>query len=88
MESSGPNQMSAYFSAEYALAWAIAIAAVLWYPLRILIWNLLIRRAKLRADELNEIIYGRLQRRAMVTAALLGLVIGTMVVNQFFGTAL
>lgn len=65
--------MERYFTADYRLLWALALALALFYPLRQLIWVLYVRRAG-RKGEVSDEQRQALKRRAAVTAALLGLV--------------
>lgn len=65
--------MERYFTADYRLLWALALALALFYPLRQLIWVLYVRRAE-RKGEVSDEQRQALKRRAAVTAALLGLV--------------
>ncbi|MDX1484139.1 MAG: hypothetical protein R3229_06640 [Alphaproteobacteria bacterium] len=75
--------MERFFSAEYTLLWAVVLAALLFYPLRQLIWVLAVRRAE-RDGELAEDRRQALKRRAAVTAALLGFVFSYFYTLQLF----
>jgi len=65
--------MERYFTAEYSLLWALALALALFFPLRQLIWVLYVRRAERKAA-LADQQRRALKRRSAVTAALLCLV--------------
>lgn len=62
--------MQVLFTAQYQWVWAIVLAAMLWYPVRQLIWTLSVRRARAR-QAADETVRERLRRRASVTSALL-----------------
>ncbi len=66
--------MERYFTADYRLLWALALALALFYPLRQLIWVLYVRRAERKEGKVADEQRQALKRRAAVTAALLGLV--------------
>ncbi len=65
--------MERYFTAQYSLLWALALALALFFPLRQLIWVLYVRRAERKAALAGQQ-RRALKRRAAVTAALLCLV--------------
>ena len=75
--------MERYFTAEYSLLWALALALALFYPLRQLIWVLTVRRAERKAELADEQ-RRALKRRAAFTAALLGLVFSYFYMLQLF----
>lgn len=65
--------MAELFTEKYAVLWAVALAAALFFPVRRLIWVLSVRRAE-RDGRHDEERRQMLRRRAGVTAALLSLV--------------
>jgi hypothetical protein len=76
--------VTALFSSEYTLIWAILLATALWMPLRHLIWVMSLRRMirkNLPADEATQ---QRLKRRAGFTAALLALVFSIFYTDYLF----
>ena len=75
--------MERYFTAEYSLLWALALALTLFYPLRQLIWVLYVRRAERKAQLVDHQRLA-LKRRAAVTAALLCLVFSYFYTLQLF----
>ena len=58
------------FTARYAIVWVVALALALFFPVRSLIWALMVRRAMSKA-EIDEAERQRLRQRAGVTATLL-----------------
>lgn len=62
--------MAELFTERYLLLWAVALALALFFPVRRLIWVLMVRRA-MRKTQLDEAEQLRLKKRAGVTAALL-----------------
>jgi len=62
--------MSNIFSADYQYLWATVLAVALFFPVRRLIWVLMVRRAG-REGEPDAAERERLKSRAGVTAALL-----------------
>lgn len=66
--------MQAFFSSQYALLWALVLAAALFYPVRQLIWTLAVRRAVSKGQEVDEEKSITLKRRASFTSILLCLV--------------
>lgn len=72
--------MTELFTERYMLLWAAVLAAALFLPVRNLIWALLVRRARSKA-EIDEAESYRLRRRAGATAALLSFVFSVFFVN-------
>lgn len=62
--------MAELFTAKYALVWVVGLALALYFPVRNLIWALMVRRAMSKA-EIDAAEQERLRRRAGVTATLL-----------------
>lgn len=62
--------MTELFTERYMLLWAAVLAVALFFPVRRLIWVLMMRRAT-RTAELDDAEQGRLKKRAGFTAALL-----------------
>lgn len=62
--------MAELFTERYMLLWAAVLAVALFFPVRRLIWVLMMRRAA-RTVELDDAEQGRLKKRAGFTAALL-----------------
>ncbi len=62
--------MAELFTERYLLLWAVALALALFFPVRRLIWVLMVRRA-MRKTQLDEAEQLRLKKRAGFTAALL-----------------
>lgn len=83
--------MQSLFSADYMYLWGVVLAATLFFPVRRLIWVLMVRRAQQSsADQtldIEETEQARLKRRAGVTAALLCFVFSMLYVNTLFGGA-
>ena len=77
--------MEALFSAKFQYFWMLALALALFFPVRQLIWVLMVRRAEralgAQTDNQERL---RLRRRAGVTAALLCLVFSAFYVGQLF----
>jgi len=73
--------MAELFTARYALVWVIALALALFFPVRNLIWTLMVRRAMGKA-EIDAAERERLRRRAGATAALLVFVFSYFFVNN------
>ncbi len=72
--------MTELFTERYMLLWAAVLAVALFLPVRNLIWALLVRRARSKA-EIDEAESHRLRRRAGATAALLCFVFSIFFVN-------
>jgi hypothetical protein len=72
--------MAELFTAKYVLIWVLALAAALFFPVRNLIWALMVRRAMSKA-EIDEAERLRLRQRAGVTATLLVFVFSYFFVN-------
>ncbi len=72
--------MTELFTERYMLLWAAVLAVALFLPVRNLIWALLVRRARSKA-EIDEAESYRLRRRAGATAALLSFVFSIFFVN-------
>ncbi len=75
--------MERYFTSDYQLLWALALALALFYPMRQLIWVLYVRRAQRKA-KLDDAQRQTLKRRAGYTAALLGFVFSYFYTLQLF----
>ena len=65
--------MGELFTAKYAVLWALALAAALFFPVRRFIWVMSVRRAERDGTE-DEARRAHLKRRAGLTAALLAFV--------------
>lgn len=72
--------MAELFTAKFALVWAVVLALALFFPVRNLIWTLMVRRAMSKA-EIDSAEQDRLRRRAGVSAALLVFVFAYFFVN-------
>ncbi len=72
--------MTEPFTAKYAVLWGVLLTLALYWPMRNLIWTLMVRRALSKA-EIDEAEQLRLRRRAGVTAGLLSFVFSFMFVN-------
>jgi ABC-type Fe3+ transport system permease subunit len=72
--------MAEFFSSQYQLLWAVILAALLFVPVRQLIWVISVRKAE-RDGKQDETRRQTLKKRASVTAALL------CIVFAFFYTA-
>jgi len=73
--------MAELFTAKYALVWVFGLALALYFPVRSLIWALMVRRAMSKA-EIDAAEQERLRRRAGATAALLVFVFAYFFVNS------
>ena len=78
--------MEDLFTRDYMLFWMAALALALFYPVRQLIWVMLVRRAAkdTEPDETERI---RLKRRAGFTSALLCFVFAFIYTSQLFQDA-
>jgi hypothetical protein len=75
--------MEIYFTQQYFYLWMLALAVLLFLPVRHLIWVLYVRRAgKKRAPEEKETFV--MKRRATATAVLLCLVFSYLYVAHLF----
>ena len=64
--------MREFFSADYTVLWALALALALFFPVRKLIWMLAVNRAARKSgEEIDESQRSSIRRRASITAALL-----------------
>ncbi len=75
--------MAELFTAKYQLLWMVALAGVLFIPVRQMIWVISVRRAERDGDQ-NENRRQALKRRAGVTAALLVFVFAFVYTNYLF----
>jgi len=75
--------MAEFFSRDYLYIWIVALAALLFFPVRQLIWALQVRRAQKRAGDMDEKEL-RLKSRSGFTAALLSLIFAYFYVNHLF----
>lgn len=75
--------MAALFTAKYALLWVVGLALALYFPVRNLIWALMVRRA-MSKTEIDAAEQERLRRRAGVTATFLVFVFAYFFVNSVF----
>jgi hypothetical protein len=75
--------MAELFTAKYQLLWMIALAGVLFIPVRQMIWVISVRRAERDGDQ-NESRRQALKRRAGVTTALLVFVFAYVYTNYLF----
>ena len=73
--------MAELFTARFALVWVFALTLALFFPVRTLIWTLMVRRAMSKA-EIDAAEQERLRRRAGVSAALLVFVFSWLFVNS------
>lgn len=73
--------MAELFTAKYAIFWVVGLALALYFPVRNLIWALMVRRAMSKA-EIDAAEQERLRRRAGVTATLLVFVFAYFFVNS------
>ncbi len=77
--------MEELFSAKYQYLWMILLAAMLFLPVRQLIWVLMVRRAQKKLGQDIDIAeQDRLRNRAAVTAALLCFVFSAFYVLNLF----
>jgi hypothetical protein len=78
--------MQALFSPEYRYLWVVLLAAVLFFPVRQMIWVLTVRRAisKGGQENVDTAEKERLKRRAGVTSALLCILFSAVYVNVLF----
>lgn len=77
--------MADLFTAEYQYFWMLALALTLFFPVRQLIWVLMVRRAERRlGSETDAPERNRLKRRAGITSALLCFVFSALYVGQLF----
>ncbi len=75
--------MGDLFTKQYTLVWVFVLAAMLFFPVRQLIWVLYIRRAENDGSE-DEARRAALKRRAGVTSALLSLVFSYFYTTYLF----
>ena len=73
------------FSNEYWWLWALALALALFFPVRNLIFVLMVRRANAKAGTVEDDERRRLKRRATVTSALLCFLFSVFYTLQLFG---
>ena len=76
--------MQNLFSAEYQWLWTMALGAALIFPVRQLIWTLMVRRADAKGGNVDEAESLRLKKRAAVTSALLCFIFSVLYVNHLF----
>ena len=79
--------MDGIFSPESRWLWSVALAVMLFFPVRHLIWVLAVRRAQRRAGGRlpDEDVRGNLKSRAGVTAALLCLIFASVYAGTLLG---
>jgi hypothetical protein len=76
--------MENLFSAEYQWLWTLGLGLALFFPVKQLIWALLVRRADAKGGDVDEAESLRLKKRASVTSALLCFVFSVLYVNNLF----
>jgi hypothetical protein len=78
--------MEALFTSDYLYLWVAVLAAMLFIPVRQLIWTLTVRRAIQKGGEENvdDAEQQRLKRRASVTSVLLSLLFALGYVSWLF----
>ncbi|MFP6742562.1 MAG: hypothetical protein VCD33_13200 [Alphaproteobacteria bacterium] len=78
--------MEALFTSDYLYLWVAVLAAMLFIPMRQLIWTLTVRRAIQKGGEENvdDAEQQRLKRRASVTSVLLSLLFALGYVSWLF----
>lgn len=77
--------MAEFFSEKYQYLWMVLLAAMLFLPVRQLIWVLMVRRAQKKlGQDLDTTEQERLKNRAAVTAALLCFVFSAFYVLSLF----
>ena len=75
--------MEILFRQDYWLVWALALGLALFFPVRNLIWALMVRRAE-RKQPTDEAERRRLRKRAAATAGLLCFVFAVVFTKQLF----
>jgi len=77
--------MAELFTSKFQYLWMLVLAVVLFFPVRQLIWTLMVRRAeRLLGTETDTAERARLRRRAGITSALLCFVFSALYVGQLF----
>ncbi len=76
--------MQNLFSAEYQSLWTLALGCALFFPVRQLIWALMVRRAQAKGGDVDEAESLRLKRRSTFTSALLCFIFSILYVNSLF----
>jgi hypothetical protein len=76
--------MADLFTKQYLPLWTLVLAAMLFFPVRQLIWTLYVRRAENDGSE-DEDRRAALKRRAGVTSALLSLVFSYFYTSYLLG---
>ncbi len=77
--------MAEFFSEKYQYLWMVLLAAMLFLPVRQMIWVLMVRRAqKKQGQDIDTTEQERLKSRAAVTAALLCFVFSAFYVLNLF----
>ena len=66
--------MAQFFAVEYIYLWIVLLAALLFVPVRQLIWILQVRRAQKKVGEIDARDQARLKRRAGFSASLVCLI--------------
>ena len=77
--------MDSLFQPQYWLFWGMALAVLLFFPIRRIIWVMSVRRAQSKGEGADDDQRKRLFRRAGVTAALLSFVFSIFYTNYLFG---
>ncbi|MBT6983133.1 MAG: hypothetical protein HN956_02145 [Rhodospirillaceae bacterium] len=77
--------MESLFQPQYWLFWGMALAVLLFFPIRKIIWVMPVRRAQRKGEAADAEDQKRLFRRAGVTAALLSFVFSIFYTNYLFG---
>jgi hypothetical protein len=83
IQDAAKRRMAELFTAKYQILWMIALAGVLFLPVRQMIWVISVRRAERDGDQ-NENRRQALKRRAGVTAVLMGFVFAYVYTNYLF----
>ncbi|MCP5366452.1 MAG: hypothetical protein H6906_02940 [Hyphomicrobiales bacterium] len=76
--------MDGLFTKDYQWLWTVALALLLFLPVRHLIWIMSVRRAERREGPVDAAMRQRLKNRASFTAALACFVFSVVYVAQMF----
>lgn len=77
--------METIFQPQYWLLWSVALALLLFFPIRKIIWVMSVRRAQRKGEAAEQDEQRRLFRRAGITAALLSFIFSLFYTNYLFG---
>ena len=76
--------MTALFSHQHWLLWALVLGIALWFPLRQLIWAMTMRRLYRKKLPLDAAVSARIKRKASLTSILISMLFAIFYTQYLF----